>query len=165
MIVRDAIPRDYPAIRAVVRHAFGQSGRSQSRRAVARRWRRAGRAGGGRSISRSRATSSISRLAIERDGETIEAAALAPVSVLPAFQRSGIGKALIEAGNARCAELGLCRDHRAGASRAIIRSSASRRWRPNRWMLRSRARLHGAGAEARRARGGGACGMRAAFGV
>jgi len=48
-----------------------------------------------------------SRLLIERAGETLEAAALAPVSVLPGFQRKGLGKALIEAGNARCAALGL----------------------------------------------------------
>ena len=33
-------------------------------------------------------------------------AALAPVSVLPASQRRGRGKALIEAGSARCGELG-----------------------------------------------------------
>ena len=35
-----------------------------------------------------------------------EAAALAPVSVLPAFQEQGLGGELIRAGNARCAELG-----------------------------------------------------------
>lgn len=41
-----------------------------------------------------------------RDGETLRAAALAPVSVLPAFQKRGLGGALIRAGNARCVELG-----------------------------------------------------------
>ena len=45
-------------------------------------------------------------MAIERDGAIIAAAALAPVSVLPALQRQGIGSALIRAGNARCAEIG-----------------------------------------------------------
>ena len=33
-------------------------------------------------------------------------AALAPVSVLPAFQKQGMGGDLIRAGNARCAEVG-----------------------------------------------------------
>lgn len=47
-----------------------------------------------------------SPLAIERDGETLLAAALAPVSVLPALQKSSIGSRLIRAGNARCKELG-----------------------------------------------------------
>jgi putative acetyltransferase len=48
-----------------------------------------------------------SPLAIERDGEALKAAALAPVAVLPAFQKQGLGGALIRAGNARCAELEL----------------------------------------------------------
>ena len=47
-----------------------------------------------------------SPLTLERDGALIAAAALAPVSVLPAFQNRGIGGELIRAGNARCAELG-----------------------------------------------------------
>jgi putative acetyltransferase len=105
MIVREAIPRDYPAIRAVVRHAFGQSDEAD----LVEQLRADGDvlvelvAGDDTAI-----TGHIlySRLRIERDGETIEAAALAPVSVLPAFQRLGIGKALIEAGDAKCAALG-----------------------------------------------------------
>jgi putative acetyltransferase len=44
---------------------------------------------------------------IERPGRTVRAAALAPVSVAPSFQKSGVGSALVRAGNARCAELGL----------------------------------------------------------
>ncbi|MBX9747696.1 MAG: N-acetyltransferase [Hyphomonadaceae bacterium] len=48
-----------------------------------------------------------SPLAIEGPDRTVRAAALAPVSVLKAFQTKGIGSALIRAGNARCAELGL----------------------------------------------------------
>lgn len=47
-----------------------------------------------------------SPLAIEREGEILQAAALAPVSVLPAFQGKGLGGELIRAGNARCKELG-----------------------------------------------------------
>ena len=48
-----------------------------------------------------------SPLVIERDEGTFEAAALAPVAVLPAFQGQGIGGKLVRAGNARCAALGL----------------------------------------------------------
>src|SRR5690606_24499893 len=45
--------------------------------------------------------------AIEREGTALCAAALAPVAVLPAFQKRGIGGELIRAGNARCAALKL----------------------------------------------------------
>ena len=105
-MIRPAMPRDYPAIRAILRHAFGGGDEANL-------------------VEQLRADSDVllelveasdialqghifySPLKIERDGETIEAAALAPVSVLPAFQRTGLGKALIRAGNAKCAELGM----------------------------------------------------------
>jgi putative acetyltransferase len=47
-----------------------------------------------------------SPLTIVCGGETLRAAALAPVSVLPTFQNQGLGGELIRAGNARCNELG-----------------------------------------------------------
>lgn len=105
-MIRDAIPRDYPAIRAVVRHAFDRTDEADLVERL--------RADGDVLVELVEATDIAlqghilySRLIIERDDETIEAAALAPVSVLPAFQKSGMGKALIRAGNARCGELGL----------------------------------------------------------
>jgi putative acetyltransferase len=105
-MIRDATPSDYPAIRAIVRHAFDGVNEANL-------------------VERVRADGDVllelvagedaglqghilySPLAIERDSESLAAAALAPVSVLPAFQRNGLGKALISAGNRRCAALGL----------------------------------------------------------
>jgi putative acetyltransferase len=105
-MIRDATPSDYPAIRALVRHAFGQTDEADLVEQL--------RADGDALLELVAANDIAlqghilySPLKIERDGETIDAAALAPVSVLPAFQRSGLGKALIRAGNVRCAELGL----------------------------------------------------------
>lgn len=105
-LIRDATPSDYPAIRAVVRHAFGQPDEANLVEAL--------RADGDSLVELVAATDIAlqghilyTKLGIERGGETLPAAALAPVSVLPAFQRQGLGKALITAGNTRCAALGL----------------------------------------------------------
>ncbi len=105
-MIRDAAPRYYPAIRAIISHAFCQGIEADL-------------------VERLRADGDVlfelvasddvalqghilySRLAITRGRDTIAAAALAPVSVLPKFQRHGLGGALIETGNARCAGLGL----------------------------------------------------------
>jgi putative acetyltransferase len=104
-VIRDAGPRDFPAIRAVTRHAFGRADEANLVEKL--------RSDGDVLFELVAATDIAleghvlySRLPIERGSETLQAAALAPVSVLPAFQRQGLGKALIEAGNARCAELG-----------------------------------------------------------
>ena len=43
----------------------------------------------------------FSRMTVEADGQILRAAGLAPVSVLPDLQRSGVGAALIEAGLAQ----------------------------------------------------------------
>lgn len=105
-MIRPAIPRDYPAIRQVIRHAFGQDDEANLVEHL--------RADGDALVELVAATEIAlqghilySPLAIERDGETLAAAALAPVSVLPAFQAKGMGAALIEAGNAACANLNL----------------------------------------------------------
>src|SRR5262245_2620405 len=105
-MIRDATPNDYAAIRAVVRHAFDQADEANLVEQL--------RADGDVLFELVEASDIAiqghilySALAIERNDATLAAAALAPVSVLPAFQRRGIGKALIEAGNARCAALGL----------------------------------------------------------
>ncbi|MBL8542243.1 MAG: N-acetyltransferase [Hyphomonadaceae bacterium] len=104
-MIRDAAPSDYPAIRAIVRHAFGQDEEAN----LVEQLRDDGDV-----LAELVEASEIalqghilySRLSIEREGEILQAAALAPLSVLPAFQRQGMGGALIRAGNARCAELG-----------------------------------------------------------
>lgn len=105
-MIRDAAISDYAAIRAVVRHAFGQNGEANLVEQL--------RADGDVVVELVEASDIAiqghilySPLAIQRGGETLAAAALAPVSVLPAFQRRGIGGGLIRAGNARCAALGL----------------------------------------------------------
>jgi len=104
-MIRDATPCDFPAIRAILRHAFAQDDEAN----LVEQLRTDGDA-----LVELVAASEIalqghilySPLRIERDGEVLAAAALAPVAVLPAFQRTGLGKALIAAGNARCAALG-----------------------------------------------------------
>lgn len=105
-MIRDARPSDYPAIRAVLRHAFPADEEADLVERL--------RADGDVLVELVEASDIAVRghilyspLAIERGGETLAAAALAPVAVLPALQRAGIGGALIRAGNARCAALGL----------------------------------------------------------
>ena len=105
-MIRDAAPRDSPAIRQVVRHAFGRDDEANLVEQL--------RADGDALVELVEADGIAlqghilySPLEIERAGKTLRAATLAPVSVLPAFQRGGVGKALIGAGNARCAALGL----------------------------------------------------------
>lgn len=105
MLIRHAMSDDFAAIRQIARHSFGQDEEAN----LVERLRADGDA-----LVELLAADDIairghilySPLAIEREGETLPAAALAPVSVLPAFQGQGIGGDLIRAGNARCAELG-----------------------------------------------------------
>lgn len=105
-MIRDTAPSDYPAIRQIVRHAFAQNDEADLVEQL--------RADGDVLFELVAAAEIAlqghilySRLEIEREAGAMEAAALAPVSVLPAFQRTGLGKALIEAGNVRCAALAL----------------------------------------------------------
>ena len=51
----------------------------------------------------------FSPVIIEGESEGFPAAALAPLAVLPAFQRLGIGSALVSAGLERCREIGFSR--------------------------------------------------------
>lgn len=104
-MIRAATPSDYAAIRQVVRHAFKQDDEANLVEQV--------RADGDALVELVFATDIAiqghilySPLAIVRGGDTLRAAALAPVSVLPAFQAKGLGGELIRAGNARCKELG-----------------------------------------------------------
>lgn len=105
-MIRDATHSDFPAIRQIVRHAFAQDDEAHLVEQL--------RADGDALVELVEASDLAlqghilySPLTIERTSGTIAAAALAPVSVLPAFQRRGLGKALIAAGNGRCAALGL----------------------------------------------------------
>ncbi|MEZ5959213.1 MAG: N-acetyltransferase [Hyphomonadaceae bacterium] len=104
-MIRDATASDFAAIRQVVRHAFGQDDEANLVEQL--------RADGDALVELVAASDIAiqghilySPLAIARDGETLRAAALAPVSVLPAFQCVGLGGELIRAGNARCRERG-----------------------------------------------------------
>lgn len=104
-MIRTAEPRDYPAIRQVMRHAFGQDDEANLVEQL--------RADGDVLVELVAASDIAiqghilySPLAIVRGSRTLRAAALAPVSVLPAFQAKGLGGELIRAGNARCKELG-----------------------------------------------------------
>ena len=106
MALRDAAPADYAAIRTLLLHAFAQD---EEANLVERL-----RADGDVLVELVEAGDAAihghilySPLAIERGGETVRAAALAPVAVLPGFQSKGIGGGLIHTGNARCAALGL----------------------------------------------------------
>lgn len=105
-MIREATPADFPAIRAVLSHAFGVTEEAN----LVEQLRADGDvlaefvAADGSAIQ---ACILYSPLTIERPGGAVRAAALAPVAVLPAMQRTGLGGALIRAGNARCGELGL----------------------------------------------------------
>jgi putative acetyltransferase len=105
MPIRDATPEDYAAIRQVIRHAFKQDDEADLIEQL--------RADGDVLVELVAASDIAlqghilySPLAIERHGETLRAAALGPVAVLPALQKRGLGGALIRAGNARCKALG-----------------------------------------------------------
>lgn len=105
MHIRDVTSRDHAAVRQVIRHAFNQDDEANLVEKL--------RADGAVLVELVAASHIAiqghilySPLTIVRDGGTLRAAALAPVSVLPAFQKQGLGGALIRAGNARCKELG-----------------------------------------------------------
>jgi putative acetyltransferase len=105
MIIRREEPQDIPAIRQVNEQAFGGSGEANAIDAL-----------------RDRGAATLSLVAVIDDRvvghlfftpATIETAehtwpalGLAPLSVLPQYQRQGIGSALMKAGLAECARLG-----------------------------------------------------------
>jgi putative acetyltransferase len=105
-MIRPATSSDFPAIRAVISHAFGQSEEANLVEQL--------RDDGDALVELVEASDTAlqghilySPLKIDGPDYVVNAAALAPVSVLKAFQKTGIGSALIRAGNARCADLGL----------------------------------------------------------
>jgi putative acetyltransferase len=106
ILIRDATARDNAAIRAVLRHVFPAAAEADLVEQL--------RADGDVLVELVAVSDTAiqghilySPLAIEQGAMMLKGAALAPVAVLPAFQGQGMGGALIRAGNARCAELGL----------------------------------------------------------
>jgi len=105
MIIRREEPQDIPAIRQVNELAFGRSGEANAIDAL-----------------RDRGAATLSLVAviddrvvghlfftpatIETADHTWPALGLAPLAVLPEYQRQGIGSALMKAGLAECARLG-----------------------------------------------------------
>ena len=104
--IRPETPDDISAIRDVNRLAFGQEDEAALVDAL--------RDGGYGVVSlvaeddgRIAGHIFFSRLAIEAGGQTVEAAALAPMAVLPECQREGIGSALAGAGLEACRTAGI----------------------------------------------------------
>ena len=103
--VRVETPDDFAAVRAVNREAFGQADEADlverlrgDGEVVASLVAETGNAVVGHIL--------FSRLPIVAGDREVAGAALAPVAVLPRFQRQGIGSALVRCGLRRCAELG-----------------------------------------------------------
>lgn len=107
LTIRPETAADYAAVEKVVRQAFGRNTEAD----LVRRLRATpgyipelallaeldGRAAG---------QALFSRIRIETPAAVLPALTLAPLAVLPALQRRGIGSALMTAGLARCRELG-----------------------------------------------------------
>ena len=105
MIVREELPADIQAIRNVNRLAFGGAEEADLVDAL--------RANGQAVVSLVAIEADelighilFSRLPIAAETQTIAAAALAPVAVLPQYQRRGVGSALIRRGLEVCRERG-----------------------------------------------------------
>jgi len=104
--IRPERPGDAAAVREVNRLAFGQ----EDEAALVDSLRNGGHAvvslvadDGGNIVGHIL----FSRLIIEAGDRTIEAAALAPMAVLPGRQREGIGSALVRAGLEACRKAGI----------------------------------------------------------
>jgi putative acetyltransferase len=105
MIIRMERPDDFPAIAEVNRLAFG----GDDEAALVDRLRRSGAAKASlvaEADARIVGHLMLSALTAEMDGAPIRTLALAPVAVLPAYQRRTIGSRLVEASIAAARELG-----------------------------------------------------------
>ena len=105
MIIRHEEPHDIAAIRQVNEQAFGGSGEANAIEALRDR--------GAATLSlvaeiddRVVGHLFFTPAAIETADHTWPALGLAPLAVLPEYQRQGIGSALMKAGLAECARLG-----------------------------------------------------------
>jgi putative acetyltransferase len=100
-LIRDERPADAEAIHAVLVSAFGRETEAR----LVERLRASGKivlALVAEEKDRVRGHAVFSRIAGEGGGSEIPVLALAPLAVLPAFQRLGIGSALVSAGLERC---------------------------------------------------------------
>ncbi|MCC6920079.1 MAG: N-acetyltransferase [Alphaproteobacteria bacterium] len=109
LTIRPETSADWPAVAEIITSAFTAAFGESAEAELVQRIRKAGLieialvaeqdgAIGGHIV--------FSRLDVTGDGRTLNALALAPVSVTPALQRSGIGGRLIEAGHAVARERG-----------------------------------------------------------
>ena len=103
--VRVETPADFAAVRIVNRKAFGQADEAD----LVERLRDDGEVVASLVAEVDNAVVGhilFSRLPIVASAREIAGAALAPVAVLPRFQRLGVGSALVRSGLRRCAESG-----------------------------------------------------------
>jgi len=105
LAIRPETPRDLDAIRHVNEQAFGQKAEADIVEKL--------RSRGALTLSlvavrRDEVEGHIafSPIAVESEGSSFEALALAPMAVLPAYQRQGIGGRLVRAGLEACRDLG-----------------------------------------------------------
>lgn len=106
-LIRDERPADAEAVHAVLVAAFGREAEAR----LVERLRAAGKivcALVAEEKGRVLGHMVLSRIAIESGARAVPVRALAPLAVLPAFQRLGIGSALVSAGLERC-----CRERHA----------------------------------------------------
>src|SRR5713226_5937204 len=104
-LIRDERPENAEAVHAVLVAAFGREAEAR----LVERLRASGNivcAMVAEEKGRVLGHVLFSRIAVESGDNEIPMLALAPLAVLPAFQRLGIGSALVSAGLARCRELG-----------------------------------------------------------
>jgi putative acetyltransferase len=107
-LIRDERPEDAEAVHVVLVAAFGRDAEA----CLVERLRASGNivcATVAEEKGRVLGHAVFSRIAVESGDSEIPMLALAPLAVLPAFQRLGIGSALVSAGLARCRELGHAR--------------------------------------------------------
>lgn len=105
LTIRPETPRDLDAIRRVNEQAFGQKAEAD----IVEKLR--GRSALTISLVAVRENEveghiAFSPVAVESEGSSFEAIALAPMAVLPAYQRQGIGGRLVRAGLEECRDLG-----------------------------------------------------------
>ena len=104
-LIREERPEDAEAVHAVLVAAFGREAKAR----LVERLRASGKivwALVAEEKGRVLGHLVFSRIAGESSGSEVPVLALAPLAVMPAFQRLGIGSALVSAGLARCRELG-----------------------------------------------------------
>jgi len=107
-LIREERPEDAEAVHALLVAAFGREAEAR----LVERLRASGKlicALVAEENGRVLGHMALSQIAVKNGGGEIPALALAPLAVIPAFQRLGIGSALVSAGLARCRELGHAR--------------------------------------------------------